>query len=191
MRTLGSGLGLFISRKMVELHHGRIEAWSEPGQGARFTVTLPHVVAAGALPDLSGLTDSRVLVLSASKSNALLLEGVLIEAGLIHVSKDWSVDPHAPSSLPHIVVADAQAPHVERIGQVARAIKEQGAAPVWLVVGSAAEVAAVARLVDGAHERLDAPVNPLAYLQRVEALLSRAGAAAATSGAMAPRAARS
>ena len=43
MRTLGSGLGLFISRKMVELHHGRIEAWSEPGQGARFTVTLPHV----------------------------------------------------------------------------------------------------------------------------------------------------
>jgi signal transduction histidine kinase len=191
MRTLGSGLGLFISRKMVELHHGRIEAWSEPGQGARFTVTLPHVVSAGALPDLSGLTDSRVLVVSASKSNALLLEGVLIEAGLIHVTKEWSVDPHAPSSLPHIIVADAQAPHAERLAQVGRAIQEQGATPVWLVVGSAAEAAAVERLVDGAHTRLDAPVNPLSYLQRVAALLSQAGTAAGAPGPAQQRAARS
>lgn len=190
MRTLGSGLGLFISRKMVELHHGRIEAWSKPGQGARFTVTLPHVVAAGALPDLSGLTDSRVLVLSASKANALLLEGVLIEAGLIHVTKEWSQDPYAPSSLPHIVVADAQAPHLERIAQVGRAMKEQGVKAVWLLLGSPGEAAAVERLVDGSYERLDAPVNPLSYLLRIEALLGRAGSADAAEGAASPRAVR-
>jgi PAS domain S-box-containing protein len=38
----GTGLGLFITRAIVEAHGGRIEAASEPGRGATFTVTLPQ-----------------------------------------------------------------------------------------------------------------------------------------------------
>jgi two-component system, sensor histidine kinase and response regulator len=37
----GSGLGLYICRKIVEKHRGRIWAESEPGQGAEFFVALP------------------------------------------------------------------------------------------------------------------------------------------------------
>ena len=37
----GSGLGLAISREIVQAHGGRLEAVSAPGQGSRFTVTLP------------------------------------------------------------------------------------------------------------------------------------------------------
>jgi signal transduction histidine kinase len=37
----GLGLGLFISRQIVEAHGGRIWAESEPGQGATFYVELP------------------------------------------------------------------------------------------------------------------------------------------------------
>ncbi len=40
----GLGLGLFISRKLVERHAGRIEVQSEPGKGSVFSIFLPVFV---------------------------------------------------------------------------------------------------------------------------------------------------
>jgi len=37
----GSGLGLYLAKKIVDLHHGRIEVESGLGQGSTFTVILP------------------------------------------------------------------------------------------------------------------------------------------------------
>ena len=37
----GLGLGLYISQQIVQAHGGMIQAWSKPGLGAIFTVTLP------------------------------------------------------------------------------------------------------------------------------------------------------
>jgi PAS domain S-box-containing protein len=37
----GTGLGLALSRRIVELHGGEVLAGSEPGKGSRFTVVLP------------------------------------------------------------------------------------------------------------------------------------------------------
>lgn len=37
----GTGLGLYLTRRLVEAHSGSISVESKPGEGARFTVTLP------------------------------------------------------------------------------------------------------------------------------------------------------
>jgi len=43
----GTGLGLATTRRIIEAHHGRIEAYSQPGVGTEFTITLPqHAPAA-------------------------------------------------------------------------------------------------------------------------------------------------
>jgi two-component system sensor histidine kinase MtrB len=53
-RSGGTGLGLAISIEDARLHQGRLEAWGEPGKGARFRLTLPlvrgHKVTTSPLP---------------------------------------------------------------------------------------------------------------------------------------------
>jgi signal transduction histidine kinase len=40
----GTGLGLALTRKVVEAHGGQLEVSSTPGEGTHFVVTLPRLL---------------------------------------------------------------------------------------------------------------------------------------------------
>jgi signal transduction histidine kinase len=46
----GVGLGLAISKSIVDRHRGTIEVHSQIGRGTRFTITLPAVSAPASAP---------------------------------------------------------------------------------------------------------------------------------------------
>lgn len=58
----GVGLGLALSKQLIELHHGSIEVQSQPGQGSTFTIILPQ----------SSMSDQESVSLSSYLSLALI-----------------------------------------------------------------------------------------------------------------------
>ena len=84
---VGLGLGLYITRQIVEHHGGQIAVASEPGRGSSFTVTVPRTTAQVAPPRIDpvgeqGHVSGRVLVVDDDPDIRALVTEVLRDAGL-------------------------------------------------------------------------------------------------------------
>jgi signal transduction histidine kinase/DNA-binding response OmpR family regulator/HAMP domain-containing protein len=88
----GTGLGLAIVQSLVELHDGRVELETAPGQGSRFTVLIPKAPPLAKVGDGGGpreaLRGKRVLVIDDEPAIAQLiatrLEPFEAEAAVAH-----------------------------------------------------------------------------------------------------------
>ncbi len=88
----GTGLGLALVAKLVELHGGSVTLDSEPGRGSRFAVTLPLHTAPVAKPNAKpgdAASDRRhyrrALIIEDDPTSGSILENFLTELGLTSV----------------------------------------------------------------------------------------------------------
>lgn len=157
--TEGVGLGLYICKNIVARLGGRIDVSSAPGQGSRFTVTLPVGLPGADTAEpatnqhVSGLQlgrgTQRVLIVDDIESNRKLLRRLLHDSGL-HLYEAASADTAlalVKQLRPHLVLMDIRMPG--KSGDAAIAEIRQLADCATLPI-----IAVTANAMEGERERL-------------------------------------
>ena len=94
MNTLGTGIGLSLTRSLVVLHHGKIDCQSREGEGTTFTVTLPITKAAYGEDEIDLTADNKAID---SEQTDQMEEQLLMNADneaendVSNVEKDYSM----------------------------------------------------------------------------------------------------
>ncbi|MBN1759352.1 MAG: PAS domain S-box protein [Chitinispirillaceae bacterium] len=141
----GSGLGLSISRKLLELMNGTIRVESVPGKGSEFSVHLPEVAVASIVPSSDGIQWSEdepenvppaysVLIADDIPSNREMIGTLLTDAGLtVHYAQNGSVAVDlAREFIPGCIIMDMLMPILDgaAAARMLRKIPETASIPI-------------------------------------------------------------
>jgi signal transduction histidine kinase/CheY-like chemotaxis protein len=149
----GSGLGLALSKQLVEAMGGTLSVRSEVGKGSEFTIDVPLVVSAALVKAPTpprGSTDSRksVLVVDDNPVNLLVARGLVERAGYsVKVARNGreAVDAVAHEDFA-LVLMDCQMPEMDGL-EATRRIRSSSEHPATPIVALTAS---------GLPEELDA-----------------------------------
>jgi PAS domain S-box-containing protein len=195
----GTGLGLTISKSLVDLMKGQIEIDSGAAGGSRFSVTLPFKLAAGEqgpapLPDL--LRALRLLVIDDNATSGAALaecarrfgwQATLFASGAEALEHLGAFERR---SYPYdVMLVDAGMPGMDGVDTLRAAQRFMGARalPFLLMTRASEREALGARLADcGSGATLDKPLTPASLVAALRGVLAPAAAAPKGPGAALP-----
>jgi CheY-like chemotaxis protein/nitrogen-specific signal transduction histidine kinase len=181
----GTGLGLALSKSLVETMDGSIEATSSPGEGSSFRIELPLSEPAGmvgegaatiAAPSQAAQTSRTVLYIEDNLANLQLIEGILAYRPTIELvsAMQGSIGIElARQHRPDLVLLDLHLPDMSGEDVFRRLREDEGTRAIPIVIVSAdASRETLRRLEEaGARRFLTKPVNVELFLETIDELL--------------------
>ena len=191
----GTGLGLTITKKLVELQGGQIDVVSEPGKGSCFTFTLPLadsaepgeekqspalpavIPAPEEMPDGNNDNENKILIVDDDPVNTRILSDCLTLQNYSPVSVlsgEDALDRLEANADIHVVLLDLMMPHMSGF-EVCRKIREKFnlyEKPVLMLTARTQAMDIVDGFNSGANDYLTKPFNQSELLSRVKTLFN-------------------
>ncbi|AZF10830.1 Sensory box histidine kinase/response regulator [Pseudomonas sp. R2-37-08W] len=183
----GSGLGLALSKSLLENMDGQLKVQSQPGIGSRFTLELPFVRMAhahsGATPGIEPELERPAPVVSTFQGKVLCIEDNLSSLALIETLLQRRPGIRLLSSMqgqlgldlaaqhaPQLILLDVALPDIDglKVLQRLRQSPISRDTPVLMITADASDLTRQALLKAGATAVLNKPINVPGFLAHLD-----------------------
>ena len=203
----GSGLGLALVKRFVELHSGIIDVQSEPGKGSQFTVDLPYVkelpafnevpniqpaipVAQpgdGIAPDNADSCEMPTILLAEDNDHVALAVTSILEASSFRVFRAVNGENAielALAHLPDLILMDVQMPVMDGLEAIRRIRSNNDLAgkPIFALSGFAMEADSARCIEAGADLFLSKPFEMPHLISEIRKRIPKPRKASGTMG---------
>ncbi len=180
----GSGLGLALSKSLLEKMHGKLNVHSQHGSGSRFTLELPFVRVQPSSEPVAAAVDStparpapaihgKVLYIEDNLSSLALIETLLHRRPGIKLLSSMQGQlglDLAAQHVPQLILLDVTLPDIDGLAVLQRLRKSAitQLTPVLMITADASEVTRQALQDAGATAILNKPINVPAFLAHLD-----------------------